>query len=301
MTFLILSDNATFISYITAEIKNREKSSKVYKSDFQEANLKKIKKQIQDISLCFIYSEQEAALTQLSISETSLITGYIISQEVPVITNLSFLSNQTLFTKNDVISLSTKEDFAEYFSKKYKSILNIYKIRSAKKELFARGIPFTPECFGSYIAKNKPEIFNLFISGGMDVNSCDDLGTPMLNIAVRNDHEDIVKYLIDLGADINVSSQDRGYSPVMDAVWKGNTSITELLIKKGANLNTLSKDGQSNLVLAVGADRIPIVKLLVENGADPDVKDQMGMSAYNYATLFRKEKITEILKPYHKE
>ena len=43
-----------------------------------------------------------------------------------------------------------------------------------------------------------------------------------------------------------------------------------------------------------------IVKLLAENGADPDVKDMMGMSAYTYAVLFKKQRLVEILQPYHK-
>ena len=40
---------------------------------------------------------------------------------------------------------------------------------------------------------------------------------------------------------------------------------------------------------------------IAKNGADPDIKDQMGMSAYGYATLFKKTEIVEILKPFHKE
>ena len=66
-------------------------------------------------------------------------------------------------------------------------------------------------------------------------------------------------------------------------------------------MNTISKEGQSNLVLAVGAGRENIVKLLAENGSDCDVKDMMGMSAYNYAVLFKKTRIVDILKPFHKE
>ena len=54
-------------------------------------------------------------------------------------------------------------------------------------------------------------------------------------------------------------------------------------------------------VLAVGADRTKICEILAKNGADPDIKDQMGMSAYGYATLFKKTELVEILKPYHKE
>ena len=107
--------------------------------------------------------------------------------------------------------------------------------------------------------------------------------------------------ILELGADLNASSDDRGYTAVMDAVWRGNEKITKYLIEKGADLNTINKEGQTNLILAVGASRESLVKLLAENGADPDIKDTMGMSAYNYATLFRKDKLVEILKPYHKE
>ena len=107
--------------------------------------------------------------------------------------------------------------------------------------------------------------------------------------------------IYELGADINASSDDRGYTAVMDAVWRGNEKITKYLISKGADLNTINKEGQTNLILAVGANRESLVQLLAENGADPDVKDMMGMSAYNYAVLFKKEKLVEILKPFHKE
>ena len=90
------------------------------------------------------------------------------------------------------------------------------------------------------------------------------------------------------------------YTAVMDAVWRGNEKITKYRISKGADLNTINKEGQNNLMLAVGANRESLVKLLAENGADPDVKDMMGMSAYNYAVLFKKQKLVEILTPYHK-
>ena len=120
----------------------------------------------------------------------------------------------------------------------------------------------------------------------------------MLNIACRNDNFDFVKMFLELGANIEAVSDDRGYTAVMDAVWRGNEKITKFLIENGADLNTISKEGQSNLVLAVGAGRENIVKLLAENGSDCDVKDMMGMSAYNYAVLFKKTRIVDILKPF---
>ena len=84
------------------------------------------------------------------------------------------------------------------------------------------------------------------------------------------------------------------------AIKEGCFYILKYLISKGADLNTINKEGQNNLILAVGANRESLVKLLAENGADPDVKDMMGMSAYNYAVLFKKQRLVEILEPYHK-
>lgn len=123
----------------------------------------------------------------------------------------------------------------------------------------------------------------------------------MLNIACRSDNLDAVKWIVELGADINAVSEDRGYTALMDAVWRGNKEITEYLISQKAELNTISKEGQTNLVLAVGADKTEIVQLLAENGADPDIADAMGMSAYGYAQLFKKDNILAILEKYHKE
>jgi len=135
----------------------------------------------------------------------------------------------------------------------------------------------------------------------MSVDSRDRDGTPMLNIAARNDRLDFVQWLVEQGADINAVSEDRGYTAIMDAVWRGNIEITEYLIKKGSDLNTINKEGQSMLVLAVGANRTQICKILAENGANPDIPDAMGMSAYGYAKLFKKVDIVSILEKYHKE
>ncbi|MBQ3650337.1 MAG: ankyrin repeat domain-containing protein [Treponema sp.] len=103
------------------------------------------------------------------------------------------------------------------------------------------------------------------------------------------------------GADIDAISSDRGYSPVMDAVWRKNFDITKYLISKGADLSFVSSDGQPILVLAVGNGNVDIVKILLENGADPDIKDSMGMSAREYALLFKKKPMIELMEKFPKK
>ncbi len=165
-------------------------------------------------------------------------------------------------------------------------------------QLFTLGIPFTADSFAHYLEKDVVDIYRLFIHAGMIVNAKTSEGVPMLSVATRSEHMDQVEWLLSLGADINAISGDRGYSAVMDAVWRKNYKITEFLIKKGADLNIVSTDGQPILVLAVGNGNEKIVQLLLDSGADPDLKDSMGMSARQYASLFKKTAIIEILKQF---
>lgn len=300
MTFLLISQNDIFSKVITSSITEIEKNAKIHTSDFSLSKIRKTIKQFEKLSLILIFKEDNVNITSEELSTLSSITGFAVAKDILVLTNIKELYNLSFLQKDSIVYLKTKNEFVNYIKQKYESIsLNDTK-RSSKKKLLEKGIPFTPDCFGTYIAKDKTDICNLFISGGIDINSRDENGTPMINIAVRNDNEELVKKFIKLGADINAVSEDRGYTPVMDAVWRGNLELTKLFIKEGAELNTINKEGQTNLVLAVGANKTKIIEALAKAGADPDIIDQMGMSAYGYASLFKKEEILSILEPYHK-
>ncbi len=166
--------------------------------------------------------------------------------------------------------------------------------------LFAAGIPFTTDCFATYIAKDDDEKCEQFVNAGMLVDSRDSMGVPMLCIATRNDCVAKVKWLVKKGADINAVAADRGYTAVMDAVWRKNEEVTKYLIDEGADLSIISSDGQSILVLAVGNGNTKIIDMLLTAGADPDIKDGMGMSARQYAELFKKEPILEVFRRHAK-
>lgn len=300
MKWLIISNNNNFASDVEKVLLNQDKKNKTIVCDFQIDNLMKQKKAFPQCAACIIHDDGQK-LTEDQNNVIASLYGYFAAIKVPVVTDLKSLTENTFFAKEALDSCNSAEEIISFIEKKYKKITAESIKRLAKNKLLDRGIPYTSDCFGTYIAKNKIEVVNEFLEAGMSVNSRDDLGTPMLNIACRYDNFEFVEMLLNLGADLNASSEDRGYTAVMDAVWRGNEKITKYLIDKGAELNTINKEGQTNLILAVGANRESLVKLLAENGADPDVKDMMGMSAYTYSVLFKKEKLVEILKPFHKE
>jgi ankyrin repeat protein len=74
--------------------------------------------------------------------------------------------------------------------------------------------------------------------------------------------------------------------------------ITTVLINAGADANIQSKDGQTALIVAVGADEEGTVEVLLKAGANPDIADHMGMSARKYASLFRKTVLMDLFNTY---
>ena len=300
MKWLVITQSTQTVDEISNLLQNLDKKNKCSISSFESASIKKLKKNLKNFASIIVFSETEENISEKILPLFYALCGFASAEKIPLITNISKLSSLPLFTE-EVTFVKNLDDFIKTFSVNYEKIANEAKKRLAKNKLLNRGIPFTSDCFGTYIAKNKLEIVEEFLEAGMSVNSRDDTGTPMLNIACRNDNFEFVEMILNLGAELNAISEDRGYTAVMDAVWRGNEKITKFLISKGAELNTINKEGQTNLILAVGANRENLVKILAENGADPDVRDMMGMSAYSYASLFKKERLLEILKPYHKE
>ncbi|MCI5830215.1 MAG: ankyrin repeat domain-containing protein [Treponema sp.] len=186
-----------------------------------------------------------------------------------------------------------KDNFNEYFAEDKKA--------AALKELLSRGLPLSADCMVHSIERDKSEIVELVYDAGLDINSWTEDGVPVLCAAARCDKIEYVVWLLDHNADVNIISKDRGYSPVMDAVWKKNLDMVNLFIKAGADLSIMSTDGQPILVLAVGNGNVKIVEALLKAGADPDVKDSMGMSARSYASLFKNEDLIKLMNQYPKK
>lgn len=249
-----------------------------------------------EASHCIILSAQEIAVHPVS----GYIAGVLAGRGIPFfVQGHPAVENHCLLTGMEYFK--TAEDLVKEIDRRFKNYAAEEKREQARKKLYKKGLPFTPDCFSIQIANGKNKDCELFLQAGMDSNVCDCAGTPMLCIAARAEKPEMIEMLMKRGADINAASKDRGYTPVMDAIWRNNTELVELIIKYHPDLNTVSNDGQPPLVLAVGSGNADICRILAENGADPSTKDHMGMSAYGYAKLFEKKEIIKILEPYEKE
>lgn len=160
--------------------------------------------------------------------------------------------------------------------------------------MLERGISCFPESFITIVLSGDVSSARIFLEAGFSSSLRDVRGVSILSLAVRAQYPDMVRLLLDSGANVNDIALDRGYSPLMDAAQKSDEVMCRLLLEYGANVNLISKDEQTALILCAGRGDEKISTLLFDHGADPTVKDALGMSAQGYAALFKNEKLTEL-------
>jgi ankyrin repeat-rich membrane spanning protein len=65
--------------------------------------------------------------------------------------------------------------------------------------------------------------------------------------------------------------------------------------RRDVDMNAQDVDGFTPLHLASGGGKLEVVRLLVEHGADIDVKDKGGWTAYQFALVKGYSEITKLL------
>ena len=97
------------------------------------------------------------------------------------------------------------------------------------------------------------------ISKGAIINPDDNHKTPLL-MATSKAKFDVVKYLVEHGAYINIKNSD-GLTPLIEAVRWGGIEMVKYLVSKGADIN-VGGDGLFNSALTFAASKnyLEIVK-----------------------------------------
>ncbi len=137
------------------------------------------------------------------------------------------------------------------------------------------------------------DMMRLFISRGADINRVNSNGETALILAAWRGHLDAVKWLIERGARINMPN--RQWSPLHYAVFAGQQEVANHLMAEGANINALSPNGSSVLMMAIYEGREDLARQLIEKGADRTYRNDWGDGALEWSMRYNQLGVARLL------
>lgn len=165
---------------------------------------------------------------------------------------------------------------------------------------------FTPYLFA--VRAGHIDASRTLIEAGANVDETLPDGTSAMVLATINAHYELAAFLLDKGANPNADAQ--GWTALHQIAWSrrhnagfnlpgpvatgglDSLDLVRKLVKHGANVNARQKkeprDGNRNqqnrigatpFLLAAKSDDVPLMRALLENGADPSIKTNNGTTA----------------------
>lgn len=117
-------------------------------------------------------------------------------------------------------------------------------------------------------------------------------GDTILMLASYLDNLPFVKAVIEHGAEIN----QVGWCALHYAAAGGNKNIVALLLENSAYIDAESPNKTTPLMMAARSGKHLIVNLLLEEGADPSLKNDLGLTALDFAIEVEQREIAAVLK-----
>lgn len=152
--------------------------------------------------------------------------------------------------------------------------------------------------YAIYKGSNYIDILKLLLENGAPVYGLDHFGNAPLSDAAYNGNTRAAKLLLEHHANVNHQNGIHKWTALIYAASQGRSDAAKLLIDNGANVsakalfqgNERVPTVEPHLTPLLAASmwgftgRVPTVKVLLENGADPNTKGKHGRTAIHYAT-----------------
>jgi ankyrin repeat protein len=106
----------------------------------------------------------------------------------------------------------------------------------------------------------KPDVVRLLLDHGADVHMCTGIGCwSALHLAVKGENPEIVQMILEQNAEVEVRDS-QGETPLLAASFNGNTAVVQLLLDHGADPHVRDVDGKTALDKAgsLGVSRLLI-------------------------------------------
>jgi len=181
------------------------------------------------------------------------------------------------------------------------------------------------EDFIQAVKNNRPGEVVALLKRGMDPNTVDPKGQPVLHICAFEGDLDVVKALVAAGADIDKRNAVKetpimlaalqghvkvvdfllskeaqinhpGWTPLLYAATNGRNDVIKILIENHAYIDSSSPNGTTPLMMAVRGGFRETVQLLLDEDADPLIKNEAGDTALSWAEIAKQTDIVQTIR-----
>ena len=116
-----------------------------------------------------------------------------------------------------------------------------------------------------------------------------------LHAAVYMKDLDAIKQHIKIGSDLNALEPSRKSTPLISAAALGEPEAAKILIEAGADMNLKNLDESTALQVAIVFGKEKVARVLIDNGADLNLKNKDGSTALHIAAFFCNVEIVKAL------
>ncbi len=113
----------------------------------------------------------------------------------------------------------------------------------------------------------------------------------VLMLAALRGYEAICRQLIARNADINRP----GWTPLHYAATGGHRQIVRMLLDQQAAINSASPNGSTPLMMAARYGSLETVQLLLDAGADPMIRNELGLEAIDFALQVQRAEAAAVI------
>ncbi|HYE85602.1 MAG TPA: ankyrin repeat domain-containing protein [Vicinamibacterales bacterium] len=144
-------------------------------------------------------------------------------------------------------------------------------------------------------AKNAAAVKKL-LKDGADVNAAQGDGMTALHWAALNGDAELASMLLYAGANVGAKTRIGGYTPLHLAAQVGAANVIAPLVAAGAAVSATTATGTTPLMQAAHSGNTDAVRMLIENGADPNVTETAnGQSALMFAAAADRVDVVKLL------
>ncbi len=207
------------------------------------------------------------------------------------ITSCDFIS--FVVDESDFVEAAKKAEEFAGANKEYKALII---------EVLKRRFKTPEEAEDKLFELSEKRILNSFAltalqAAGADINKMNKYKETPLILATKKIYVEIVRMLIDAGADLDKQDSD-DFTALMWAAWRKNPEyrkILRMLIDNGANLNLKDNGGDTALIWAANAEHKEAVTMLIDAGADINIQNVNGNTALIWAVYRGNSEIAQML------